>query len=111
MIKNIAFLYRNPKLTPAEFREYWKQTHVPLVKSLLPGMIHYRGCFPLADDPANPLNCDAIVELGWPDRETMERDMNAPEFNTPKRIASSEHLMDMAKGKGLIVEEIDVMTA
>ena len=108
MIKTIAFLYRNPALTHAEFREYWTNTHVPLVRSLLPGLTLYRGCFPLSDDPDNPLACDAVVELGWADKETMDREMSAPEFNTPRRIASSEHLMDLSKGKSLLVEEVEI---
>ena len=108
MIKTMAFLYRNPDLSHQEFREYWTNTHVPLVKSLLPGLKLYRGCFPLSDDPGNPLACDAVVELGWADKQTMDRDMGAPEFNTPHRIASSKHLMDMSRGKSLIVEEVEI---
>lgn len=112
MIKVVSMLYRNPELSPAEFRDYWENVHVPLVKAALPGMIHYTGSFPVPDNrpwrPGTALDCDAIVELGWPDAETMKRDMGSPAFNTPEREASSARLMDLDKIQTLVVEVVSV---
>jgi len=48
VIKIIAYLRRNPALSSQEFRDYWTNVHVPLIKSKLPSLRHYAGCFPLA---------------------------------------------------------------
>lgn len=112
MIKVVSHLYRNPALSPAEFRDYWENTHVPLIKSLLPGLVHYTGSFPVAaDGPARPgsaIECDAIVELGFADLATMEREMGSDRFNSPERETSSARLMQLDKTRTILVEEIAV---
>jgi hypothetical protein len=44
MIKVISMLYRNPALSPQEFREYWEKVHVPMVRaaSSRPDPLHRR---------------------------------------------------------------------
>ena len=112
MIKVVSLLYRNPSLTAAEFREYWETTHVPLIKSLLPSMTHYTGSFPIdaggPDRPGSAIECDAIVELGFPDIVTMEREMGSERFNSAEREASSARLMQLDKTKTILVEEMVV---
>jgi len=114
MIKVISMLYRNPALSPQEFREYWENVHVPLVRAALPGLVHYTGSFPIEDNrpwrPGTPLACDGVVELGWEDAATMARDMGSPEFNTPEREASSARLMDLDRIQTLVVEVVDGLT-
>jgi uncharacterized protein (TIGR02118 family) len=108
LIKVISYIRRNPKLTHEEFREYWSNVHVPLVRSKLPGLRLYRGGFPVSA-PGRQLDADAIVELGFADFETMERELNSPEFLAPERQASSAHLLDLSCDlKTVVVEEIDV---
>jgi hypothetical protein len=111
MIKVVSMLYRNPALSPAEFRSYWENTHVPMVRAALPGLVHYTGGFPVEDNrpwrPGGAIGCDAVVELGWPDAETMARDMGSPAFNTPERAASSAHLMDLDRIETVVVEVVD----
>jgi uncharacterized protein (TIGR02118 family) len=112
MIKSIALIYRNPALSPEEFQAYWENTHVPMVRAALPGLCHYCGSFPLPGAGRGPygdaLDCDAVIELGWPDKATMKRDMTSPEFNTPEREASSGHLMDLARTRTITVEQVTV---
>lgn len=112
MIKIVSHLYRNPALTPTEFRNYWENVHVPLIKDLLPGLVHYTGSFPvIADGPARPgaaIECDAIVELGFVDLETMEREMGSERFNSPERQASSARLMQIDKVRSILVDEVSV---
>lgn len=112
MLKIVSLLYRNPALSPQQFREYWEQVHVPLVRAALPGLIHYSGSFPVGEAgsnrPGKAIDCDAVVELGFPDRATMERDMASPGFNTPEREASSARLMDLGRTQTLLVEDVNV---
>jgi hypothetical protein len=111
MIKVISMLYRNPALSPQQFRDYWAKVHVPLVRAALPGLCHYTGSFPVADSrpwrPGAALGCDGIVELGWLDEASMVRDLGSPEFNTPERAASSATLMDLDRIQTVVVEVVD----
>jgi hypothetical protein len=88
VIKIIAYLRRNPALTPQEFRDYWTNVHVPLIKSKLPSLRHYAGCFPLP---------------------VPGRTLDAPEFLTPQRQSSSAHLMDETFTRSVVVEVVDVL--
>lgn len=112
MIKSVSLLFRNPALSPEEFRTYWEQVHAPLVKRLLPGLVHYTGSFPVPGAGKSPhgddIECDGIVELGWPDLATMKRDMASPGFNTPEREASSARLMDLSRTRVRVVEVVRV---
>lgn len=108
MIKIISLLRRNPKLSVEEFRSYWRDTHVPLVRSLLPGLRHYEGCFPL-DGTLDGYDADAIVELAFDDREAMEREMNSPAFLCEERVRSSAHLLDLASVRNILVETEDAL--
>ena len=112
LIKAVALLRRNPALTPQQFRDYWTNVHAPMVKKLLPHLIKYTGSFPSADPGSvryvDRAEVDAVVELGFPDRETMEADMSAPAFQTEERQKSSAYLMDMAATRSVVMEEIVV---
>jgi hypothetical protein len=112
MIKVVAFLHRNPALSPEEFRDYWVKVHVPMIKSRLPHLIKYTGSFPIprpdSQRSIDGLEVDAIIELGFPDRATMEADMSAPAFLADDRQQSSAYLMDMSRLRSVVTEEIDV---
>ena len=110
MIKIISLLRRNPNLSVEEFRTYWRDTHVPLVRSLLPGLRHYEGCFPL-DGTLDKHDADAIVELAFDDRETMEREMNSAAFLCEERVRSSTHLLDLDSVRNILVETEDALKA
>ena len=108
MIKIISYIRRNPAMSVDEFRDYWTNVHVPLVKSRLPGLRHYAGGFPVQVPGRTLKDADAVIELGFDDVETMEREMNAPEFLAPDRVASSARLMELSYVRSVVVEEVDV---
>lgn len=113
MIKIVALIRRHPDLGAKEFKAYWADVHVPLVRERLPGLIHYTGSFPLPVAQGavlvDEMNFDAIVELGFPDRTTMEAQMGSLAFLSPEREASSAYFMDQANSCAMVVEEIDVL--
>jgi hypothetical protein len=113
MIKIMSFIRRNPKLSPEEFRDYWTNVHAPLVLERLPGLIHYKGNFPVPRTRVpveiDATDCDLIVEMAFADRETMDAQMTSPCFLAEDREASSNHFMDMAASSALVVEEIDAL--
>ncbi len=112
MIKLVALIRRNPDLTPEAFRDYWSNVHVPMIKERLPSLVRYTGSF--AVDPSGVVeegiesDFDAIVELCFADRESMERDMNGPGFQASDRNDSSAQLMDLANTRALVLEEVKV---
>lgn len=110
MIKVISYIRRNPKLTHEEFREYWTNVHVPLVRSKLPSLRLYKGSFPVPEATGGRIlsDADAVVELGFDDLETMDREMGGPLFMEADRQASSAHLLDLDYVRSIVVEEIDV---
>lgn len=71
MLKFMVVLYRRPDLSPAEFREYLEKIHAPLAKKI-PGLKRYRQNHAADDRKRKRPGWDAIVELYWEDRETME---------------------------------------
>jgi uncharacterized protein (TIGR02118 family) len=113
MIKVVALIRRNPNLSPQEFRDYWQNVHVPLVKRCLPGLTKYTGSFPANVPgivaPGMDADVDLIVELGFPDRETMNANMNGPQFLSEERARSSATLMDLHNTRAVVMEEINAL--
>ncbi|MFC3172662.1 EthD domain-containing protein [Novosphingobium bradum] len=111
MIKVVSLIRKHPDLTTAQFEAYWREVHAPLVRERLPHMIHYCAGFPLpgAHGPVQvgALDYDAVVEIGFADRATMEADMTSPAFLADDRAASSARFMDMAASRGMVVEVVD----
>ena len=113
MIKVVALIRRHPDMDADTFRAYWKEVHAPLVRERLPGLIHYKGCFPVADAhgpvAVEAMHYDAIVELGFSNRATMEADMSSPAFMAQDRQGSSARFMDARNSCAMVVEEFDVL--
>ena len=111
MIKVVAFIRRNPNLTQAEFVDYWKNVHVPMVKKRLPGLVKYIGSFPVGVKSAPEAivpDFDGLVELGFDSVESMQKAMSSPNFLSEERQISSAKLMDLSRTESLVVEEIVV---
>lgn len=111
MIKIVAFIRRNPKLTQEEFVNYWKTVHVPLVKQRLPGLIKYTGSFPIGVKSAPEAivpDFDGLVELGFDSVESMQKAMSSPSFLSEDRQISSAKLMNLSRTESLVVEEFVV---
>jgi uncharacterized protein (TIGR02118 family) len=110
MIKIVAFIRRNPKLTQEEFVHYWKTVHVPLVKRTLPGLVKYIGSFPIgaATGGTKQPDYDALVELGFDSMASMQAAMSSPGFLSDERQISSAKLMDLDRTESLVVEEFVV---
>jgi uncharacterized protein (TIGR02118 family) len=65
MYKTIFLLKRDPSMSPAEFRSYWLERHVPVVLAV-PGV---RGfvCNIVESSAADPPPHDGLAELWWDD--------------------------------------------
>lgn len=101
----VGLVRRNPNLTPDEFRDYWLNIHVPMVKDKLPGLRLYTGSFPFAGNSAHSSEVpyDAIVELGFESLEKLHQALSSPSFMSEDRQISSAKFLLSADS--LIVEK------
>jgi uncharacterized protein (TIGR02118 family) len=71
MLKFMVVLYRRPDLSQEEFLRYLRTVHGPMAQRL-PGLRHYIQNLVVADPARKHPGCDAVIELFWDDRATME---------------------------------------
>jgi len=106
MLKFMVVLYRRPELTAAEFRRHLAQVHAPLAKAL-PGLKKYKQNHVCADPKRKPPGWDAIVELYFDNRESMEA-----AWASPQGAASDADLpafADMSRTTWSVVEEVTLL--
>jgi uncharacterized protein (TIGR02118 family) len=106
MIKFMVLVYRRADLTRAEFRQHLESIHGPLARQL-PGLRKYVQNHVSDDAKRKPPGWDAIVELWFQDRSTMEA-----AWASPQGAASDADLpafADMTRTTWSVVEEIEVM--
>jgi len=78
MLKFMVVLYRRKDLTPSQFAKHLSEIHGPLARKL-PGLRKYVQNYPASDPNRKAPPWDAIVELYWDDRATMEAAWASPE--------------------------------
>ena len=105
VIRAVGLVRRNPNLTPEEFRDYWINIHVPMIKDKLPGLVLYTGSFPLAGKSmkSHLAPYDAIVELGFESVDALQQALNSASFMSEDRQISSANFLLSADT--LIVEK------
>jgi len=103
MLKFMVVLYRRPDLTREQFRHHLEQIHAPLAKAL-PGLRHYRQNHVSEDLTRTPPAWDAIIELYFADRDSME-----DAWASPQGAASDADLprfADLNRTSWSVVEEL-----
>ena len=106
MLKFIVVLYRRPELTPVEFRQHLETIHAPLAKNL-PGLKSYKQNYVCEDPKRRHPGWDAIVELFFENRESMEA-----AWASPQGAASDAHLpqfADLTRTTWSVVDEITLL--
>ncbi len=103
MLKFVVVLYRRSDLTPSQFRQHLQHVHAPLAKNL-PGLKHYKQNHVTEDPRRKHPGWDAVVELYFDDRASMEA-----AWASPQGAASDEDLpnfVDMTCTTWSVVDEI-----
>ncbi|PYX45755.1 MAG: hypothetical protein DMG79_18540 [Acidobacteria bacterium] len=106
MLKFMVVIYRQPDLTPAQFRRHLEQVHGPLVKNL-PGIRKYSQNYVCEDSKRKPPGWDAIVEVYFDTWEAMEA-----AWATPQGAASDADLpafADLTRTTWSVVEEVTLL--
>ena len=83
MIKRIGILTKKPDLSTADFRDYWRNVHAPLIAAM-PGVIAYRLNFvndygPHVGAELTQDDVDGIVEIWFKDRAGLDAAYATPE--------------------------------
>ncbi len=106
MLKFMVVLYRRPDITTAQFRKYLQEIHAPLAKNL-PGLKHYKQNHVLPDPQRPHPGWDAIIELYFETRETMEA-----AWASPQGAASDADLplfADLTRTTWSVVQEVTLL--
>ena len=74
----MVVLHRRPDLSESAFQAYLRDVHGPMAEAI-PNLLHYTQNFVAPDDTRKHPGWDAIVELFWADRATMEAAWASPE--------------------------------
>jgi uncharacterized protein (TIGR02118 family) len=102
MVKFMVVLYRRQDHSPEAFAVNLRQIHAPLAERI-PGLRRYVQNHVAFDSTRQHPGWDAIVELYWDDRASMEAAWRSPEGE-----AATEHLkefVDLARTTWAIVDE------
>jgi uncharacterized protein (TIGR02118 family) len=103
MFKAMFFLYRRTDLTPEQFQEYSRETHMPLV-SRVPGLKQYVVNHTAMNPSGVESACDAVAELWFDSPEAFQTALGSPEGGAA--IGDQPNYLDMARTHVLFVEEI-----
>jgi uncharacterized protein (TIGR02118 family) len=102
MIKFMVVLYRRPDLSPKAFHANLRTIHGAMAERI-PGLVRYIQNH-VAEDPTRPHpGWDAIVELYWVDRASMEAAWQSPEGSAATRHL--EEFVDLSRSTWSIVDE------
>jgi uncharacterized protein (TIGR02118 family) len=106
MLKFMVVICKRQDMSDAEFQNYLKNIHGPIARKL-PGLRRYLQNFPQEDPQRNHPLWDAIVELYFDNRETMEAAWASPEGAASD--ADLPLLVDVARTTWSVVEEVTVL--
>ena len=111
-VKSIALLRRRADLSREAFIDYYETRHVPLIRSLLPGIVDYRRNFADFDGAyvnagAAPFDFDVVTELWFADRAAYDQAMaRVADPAIGARIAADEeNFLDRSGTRMFLVEE------
>jgi uncharacterized protein (TIGR02118 family) len=90
MVKFMVVLFRKPDLTVEDFRANLRSIHGPMAERM-PGLRRYIQNHVAADPSRAHPGWDAIVELYWDDRPSMEAAWRSPEGE-----AATRHLEELS---------------
>jgi uncharacterized protein (TIGR02118 family) len=105
MLKFMVLICRRPDLTREQFRRHLQEVHGPLAKNL-PGLRKYVQNFVLDDPRRKSPGWDAVVELYFDDRASMEA-----AWASPQGAASDEDLPAFADLTRTTWSAVDEVTA
>lgn len=108
MFKVMSFLARKPGTTPAEFRDYYENHHVPLITSLAPSPPTYRRNYLSREEPLIPgeaIGFDVVTEQAFPDKPAFEAWLAVMRANGEKVREDEARFLDHSRYFAYFVDE------
>jgi uncharacterized protein (TIGR02118 family) len=102
MVKFVVVLYRRKDLSAEAFRVSLRQVHGPMAERI-PGLRRYVQNHVAPDPSRKHSGWDAVVELSWDDRESMEAAWRSPEGEAATRHL--EEFVDLSRSTWAVVDE------
>ena len=102
MCKFVVVLYRKNDWSRERFRRYLEDVHGPMAEKI-PGVLRYIQNHVVEDSKRSDPGWDAVVELYWESRETMETAWRTPEGRTA--TADLETFADPVRTTWSVVDE------
>lgn len=108
-VKGVFLVKRKPGMTVAEFQEYWRHRHAPLVPRT-PHLVRYVQCHVLPEtyESDTPPAYDGVAELWWPDLEKFKASWASPELRV-EQLSDARKFVDGNNSTALLAEEIRVI--
>lgn len=106
MIKFVVVVHRRAGMSREDFQRHLREVHGPLAKRL-PGVRRYVQNFPVHDAKRKPPAWDAVVELYFDDRKTMEAAWASPEGAASD--ADLPMFADLSRSTWSVVEELQTV--
>jgi uncharacterized protein (TIGR02118 family) len=108
-VKGLFLVKRKPGMSVAEFQDYWRNRHAPLVPRT-PHLFRYVQCHVLPEtyesDP--PPVYDGVAELYWPDLAKFQESWASPELQV-EQFNDTRNFVDGKNSRALLVEEVRVI--
>lgn len=104
-VKLLALVKRKPGMSVAEFQDYWRNTHAPLVPRT-PHLLRYVQCHvvPAMYEADTPPLYDGIAELWWSDIAKLQEAWASPEIQV-EQLPDAQKFIDGRNSTALLAEE------
>jgi len=108
-VKCLFLVKRKPGMSVAEFQEYWRAKHAPLVPRT-PHLLRYVQCHVLPEtyESDTPPAYDGVAELWWPDVAKFQESWQSPELQV-EQLHDARNFGDGTSSTALLVEEVRVI--
>jgi uncharacterized protein (TIGR02118 family) len=106
MLKFMVVVWRRPDLTPEQFRHHLETIHAPLAKTL-PGLLRYKQNYVVQDSKRKHPGWDAIIELCFENRESMEAAWSSPQGKASD--ADLPAFADLSRTTWSVVDELTLL--
>jgi len=108
-VKGLFFIKRKPGMSVAEFQEYWRTKHAPLVPQT-PHLLRYVQCHVLPEtyESDTPPAYDGVTELWWPDVATFQESWKSPEVQV-EQLNDGRNFGDGPSSTAMLAEEVRVI--
>ncbi|MBI3303844.1 MAG: EthD domain-containing protein [Deltaproteobacteria bacterium] len=108
-VKGLFLVKRKRGMSVAEFQDYWRTRHAPLVPRT-PHLLRYVQCHVLPEmyEADTPPAYDGVAELWWPDLAKFQESWASPELQV-EQFNDTRNFVDGKGSAALLVEEVRVI--